>query len=65
MCAARRSGDRRLEPGAEVADPTGAPIEITFGWASGAAGSDLHTLTEAADTALRARKTPHPRRAAA
>jgi diguanylate cyclase (GGDEF)-like protein len=50
---------------AEVSDPTGAPVEITFGWATGAAGSDLHSLTEAADTALRARKTPRSRRAAA
>jgi diguanylate cyclase (GGDEF)-like protein len=50
---------------AEVADPTGAPVEITFGWAAGAPGSDPRALTEAADAALRARKTPRSRRAAA
>jgi len=49
----------------EVFDPTGAPVAITFGWAAGGPGSDLRTLTEAADAALRARKTPRPRRAAA
>jgi diguanylate cyclase (GGDEF)-like protein len=42
-----------------VRDPDGAPIRITFGWASGDAATDLRTLTEAADAALLARK---PRR---
>jgi diguanylate cyclase (GGDEF)-like protein len=50
---------------AEVSDPSGAPVGITFGWAAGGPGSDLHALTEAADVALRARKAPRPRRAAA
>jgi diguanylate cyclase (GGDEF)-like protein len=50
---------------AEVFDPTGTPVTITFGWAAGAPGRDPHALVEAADAALRARKTPRPRRAAA
>jgi len=49
----------------EVADPLGAPVEITFGWAVGAPGTDLGALTEAADAALRARKPASRRRAAA
>jgi len=48
-----------------VADPLGAPVEITFGWAVGAPGTDLVALTEAADAALRARKPASRRRAAA
>jgi diguanylate cyclase (GGDEF)-like protein len=43
----------------QVRDPDGTPVRITFGWASGDAGTDLRTLTESADAALLARK---PRR---
>jgi diguanylate cyclase (GGDEF)-like protein len=49
----------------EVSDPTGAPVEITFGWAAGTPDGGLRTLTETADAALRGRKRPGQRRAAA
>ncbi len=41
---------------ANVRDPEGAPVGITFGWASGDAGIDLRTLTARADADLLRRK---------
>ena len=49
----------------EVADPAGAPVAITFGWAAGAPETTLRELTEAADAALLTRKRARPRRIAA
>jgi diguanylate cyclase (GGDEF)-like protein len=50
---------------AEVSDPSGAPVAITFGWAAGGPQTALRALTEAADTALLARKRSRPRPVAA
>ena len=41
---------------ANVSDPDGAPIRITFGWAAAGPETDLRTLTEQADGMLLARK---------
>jgi diguanylate cyclase (GGDEF)-like protein len=49
----------------EVADPAGAPVAITFGWAAGAPDTTLRALTEAADAALLARKPRRARRGVA
>jgi two-component system, cell cycle response regulator len=50
----------RLEAAvADVTDPAGSPLTITFGWAIGDAETDLRTLTEQADAALLERK-PEP-----
>jgi diguanylate cyclase (GGDEF)-like protein len=46
-----------------VTDPSGTPISITFGWATGGPETDLRMLTEQADEALLARKlrrSEHP-----
>ena len=49
---------RRLESAvaADVRDPDGAPVRISFGWAGGHGRSDLRTLTAHADAALLRRK---------
>ena len=46
-----------------VHDPDGAAVRITFGWAStdGDTETDLRTLTELADAALRDRKPARSR----
>jgi diguanylate cyclase (GGDEF)-like protein len=44
-----------------VCDPTGMPVEITFGWAAGAAGADPRDLTDQADTMLLERKAARKR----
>ena len=50
---------------AEVSDPSGAPVAITFGWAAGGPETELRALTEAADAALLGRKRSRPRPVAA
>ena len=47
----------------EARDPDGAPVRITFGWASGDADTDLQSLMAAADAALRRRKPASARTA--
>jgi diguanylate cyclase (GGDEF)-like protein len=39
-----------------VRDPSGSPVEITFGWAAGGPEAELRTLTAQADALLLARK---------
>jgi diguanylate cyclase (GGDEF)-like protein len=39
-----------------VADPTGMPVRVTFGWAAGVAGADARDLTAEADAMLLERK---------
>ena len=46
---------------AQVADPGGEPVRITFGWANGSRDTDLTTLTFAADEMLLERKFQRPR----
>jgi diguanylate cyclase len=47
---------------AHVTDPGGAPVRITFGWASGSPDTDLTALTFAADEMLLQRKSQRARR---
>jgi hypothetical protein len=48
-----------------VADPAGAPVAITFGWAAGWPDTTLRALTESTDAALLARKPRRARRGVA